>query len=40
MCQKSCDQARGSFTRQFPLAAGDRVEARFAPSGSVTAECR
>jgi 2-keto-4-pentenoate hydratase len=30
----------GSFTRQVPLAAGDRVEARFEPFGSVRAVCR
>jgi len=28
----------GSFTRQFPIAKGDLVEARFVPYGSVTAE--
>jgi 2-keto-4-pentenoate hydratase len=27
----------GSFTRQFPLAAGDHLEARFAPFGTVRA---
>jgi 2-keto-4-pentenoate hydratase len=30
----------GSFTRQYSLAAGDRVEARFDPFGSVSAEFR
>ena len=30
----------GSFTRQYGLAAGDRVESRFAPLGSVRAEFR
>ncbi len=30
----------GSFTRQYPLTAGDRVEARFEPFGPVGAECR
>jgi 2-keto-4-pentenoate hydratase len=29
----------GSFTRQYELNAGDRVEARFVPVGVVTAEC-
>jgi 2-keto-4-pentenoate hydratase len=28
----------GSFTKQYPLAAGDRIEARFVPIGTVTAE--
>lgn len=28
----------GSFTRQYPIAAGDAVEARFSPFGSVTAQ--
>ena len=28
----------GSFTRQYVLKAGDRVEARFTPVGNVTAE--
>ena len=28
----------GSFTRQYPLSAGDRIEARFEPVGMVTAE--
>jgi 2-keto-4-pentenoate hydratase len=27
----------GSFTRQYPIAAGDRVESRFQPFGTVTA---
>jgi 2-keto-4-pentenoate hydratase len=30
----------GSFTRQYGLAAGDRVESRFAPLGAVRAEFR
>lgn len=30
----------GSFTRQYPIAAGDRIEARFATVGTVTAEFR
>jgi 2-keto-4-pentenoate hydratase len=30
----------GSFTKQYKLAQGDRVEARFEPFGTVTAECR
>ena len=30
----------GSFTRQYSLAVGDRVEARFDPFGSVSAEFR
>jgi 2-keto-4-pentenoate hydratase len=30
----------GSFTRQYLLAAGDRVEARFAPFGTVSVEVR
>ena len=30
----------GSFTRQYPLTAGDRVEARFEPFGSVEAAFR
>lgn len=30
----------GSFTRQYPIAAGDRVEARFAGVGAVTAGFR
>lgn len=30
----------GSFTRQYPLAVGDHVEARFDPFGSVFAEFR
>jgi len=30
----------GSFTRQYALAAGDRVEARFEPIGTVRAEFR
>ncbi|MDH4248787.1 MAG: fumarylacetoacetate hydrolase family protein [Deltaproteobacteria bacterium] len=29
----------GSFTKQFPLAQGDVIEARFDPYGMVTAEC-
>jgi 2-keto-4-pentenoate hydratase len=28
----------GSFTRQYPLARGDRIEATFAPLGPVHAE--
>jgi len=28
----------GSFTKQYPLAAGDRIEARFVPIGTVMAE--
>jgi len=28
----------GSFTKQYPLAMGDRIEARFDPVGTVTAE--
>jgi len=28
----------GSFTRQYPLSAGDRVESRFEPIGTVRAE--
>jgi 2-keto-4-pentenoate hydratase len=30
----------GSFTRQYTLASGDRVESRFEPIGAVRAECR
>ena len=30
----------GSFTRQYGLAAGDRVDSRFAPLGAVRAEFR
>jgi 2-keto-4-pentenoate hydratase len=28
----------GSFTRQFPIAQGDLIEARFDPFGTVTVE--
>ena len=27
----------GSFTKQYPIAAGDRVESRFTPFGAVNA---
>jgi len=27
----------GSFTRQYPIAQGDRIESRFTPFGTVTA---
>ena len=30
----------GSFTRQYPIAQGDRIEARFTPFGTVTASFR
>jgi 2-keto-4-pentenoate hydratase len=27
----------GSFTKQYPIAHGDRIESRFAPFGTVSA---